>query len=77
MIIPRKPPPFFYPKQLIKNTQDKVKSGTLTEEQAEKKIRFLNSHYQTKNQLKSGESDPKLAAAIIELADGIPHSLVN
>jgi hypothetical protein len=69
-MIPRRPPRFLYPKQLIQKTQSEAESGKIPPEKAEKTINFLKSRYQNQNKIKEGQSDPKLAAAIIELAEG-------
>jgi hypothetical protein len=59
-----------YPKQLIQKTQQASETGNISPEQAEKKIKFLNTWHANQNKIKQGESDPRLAAAIIELAEG-------
>ena len=69
-MIPRKPPRIPFPKLSIKMVEEKVASGEISPENSEKTINHLKSRYFSQNRLKEGEADPKLAGAILELAQG-------
>jgi hypothetical protein len=69
-MIPRKPPRIPFPKTQIQKIQSDVSSGAVSEEAAQKSIEFLKLRYYNQNRLKLGQPDPKLAGAIVELAQG-------
>ena len=72
-MIPRKPPRILFPKLSIKKVEEQAASGEITPEKSERTIKHLKSHY-NQNRLKEGEADPKLAGAILELAQGFDPS---
>jgi hypothetical protein len=70
-MIPRKPPRLPFPKIQINKVQEQLESGEITSEKSEKTINFLKSRYYNQHRRKEGEGDPKFAAAVLELAEGI------
>ena len=69
-MIPRKPPRLPFPRLAIKKVEEQVSSGEITPEKSQRTINYLKSRYYNQNRLKEGEADPKLAGAILELAQG-------
>ena len=74
-MIPRKPPRIPFPKSLIKKVEEQAASGEITPERSERATNYLKCRYYNHNRLKEGEADPKLAGAILELAQGSLCSL--
>jgi hypothetical protein len=85
-MIPRKPPRVPFPKARLYSVQSNLEpaeissgktenAGEITSETTEKAANS-QKFYHNQNRLKPGQSDPKLAGAILELTQGIPHLLV-
>jgi hypothetical protein len=70
-MMPRRPPRFHYPKPLLLTPRPKANLAETPQGQQPKPIK---KEKQKGNGVKQGQSDPKLAAAIIELAEGISAS---
>ena len=69
-MIPRKIARFPFPKRQIQSVQSDAQNGTIPPETSDKIINFYNTRYFRQETLKPGETDPKLASAIIEIAQG-------
>jgi hypothetical protein len=85
-MIPRKPPRIPFPKARFYSVESKPEATEISSRQTEnaggntpettEKAADSQKFYHKQNRLKPGQSDPKLASAILELAQGIPHLLV-
>jgi hypothetical protein len=69
-MLPRKALRLPFPKRQIQKAESDAQAGVITPETSQKIINFYKTRYYRQQTLKPGEGDPKLASAIIELAQG-------
>jgi hypothetical protein len=69
-MIPRKALRLPFPKRQIQKAESDAQKGIIQPETSQKIINFYNTRYFRQDTLKPGEGDPKLASAILEIAQG-------
>ena len=69
-MIPRKALRLPFPKRQIQKAESDAQKGIISPETSQKLINFHNTRYFRQDTLKPGEGDPKLASAILEIAQG-------